>query len=222
MDTIEHNLSVLRERIYDACRRSGREVSEIRLVAVTKEADQAAVGAAFSLGLREFGENRVQEAAVKIGGLGHLKAEIKWHMIGHLQSNKVAKAMGLFDMVQSVDSLKLARLMDRHAVATMPVLLEVDFTGLAGRTGFKADDLPSVHREISGLPGLSILGLMTVAPQVPDPRDARPFFRELRRLGRSLGLEHLSMGMTDDFEVAIEEGATIIRVGRAIFGRRRN
>ncbi|HJX02920.1 MAG TPA: YggS family pyridoxal phosphate-dependent enzyme [Dehalococcoidia bacterium] len=221
MNNIGDNLASLHECMHRACQRSGRDIAEITLVAVTKETDSAAVETAFRLGQSDFGENRVQEACLKIGQLQHLKPGVNWHMIGHLQSNKARQAMGLFDMIQSVDSVKLARLMNRQAVNNMPVLLQVDFTGGATRSGFSVEELRPAFEEISRLPKLSVRGLMTIAPLVDDPQKARPFFRRLRQLGEELRLEHLSMGMTDDFEVAIEEGATIIRIGRAIFGQRR-
>jgi pyridoxal phosphate enzyme (YggS family) len=222
MNDIECNLASMHERMHRACQGSGRNIAELTLVAVTKGTDSTAMETAFRLGQRDFGENRVQEARLKIGQLQHLKPGVNWHMIGHLQSNKARQAMELFDMIQSVDSLKLAHLMNRQAVNNMPVLLQVDFTGGVTRSGFCEEELRPALGEISLLPNLSVRGLMTIAPLLDDPQEARPFFRRLRKLAEELRLEQLSMGMTDDFEVAIEEGATIVRIGRAIFGQRRN
>jgi pyridoxal phosphate enzyme (YggS family) len=143
-----------------------------------------------------------------------------WHMVGHLQTNKAKLAVGLFDMIQSIDSVKLAEAISRHAKRNIPILIQVNVAEEASKSGFSLDKVSSAVKEIARLPRLEIKGLMTIAPLTSDPEEVRPVFKQLRLLRDSLGLEHLSMGMTDDFEVAIEEGATIVRIGRAIFGER--
>jgi len=234
---IAANLERVRERMADAARRADRNPEEITLVAVTKAIEPAMVKQAIALGLRDFGENRVQEAEWKIP----LLPEATWHMIGHLQRNKVKKALLIFDMIHSVDSLRLAQEIDRRASrigARVPVLLEVNLSGEATKYGFRI--APRVTRgeekeaffsyveEILRLYHLEVRGLMTMAPLVAHPEEARPYFQRLRGLREELrerfpqaSWEELSMGMTDDFEVAIEEGATMVRIGRAIFGERR-
>ncbi len=231
------NLERVRERMADAARRVGRKPEEITLVAVTKTIEPAIIKEAIALGLRDFGENRVQEAEWKVP----LLPEVTWHMIGHLQRNKVKKALVIFDIIHSVDSLRLAQEIDRRAsrIGTrVPVLLEVNLSGEATKFGFRM--APCVTRgegreaffsyveEILRLPHLQVRGLMTMAPLVAQPEEARPYFQRLQRLREELKerfpqacWEDLSMGMTDDFEVAIEEGATVVRIGRAIFEERR-
>jgi len=231
------NLERVRERMAAAARRSDRNPEEITLVAVTKAIEPAIVREAIDLGLRDFGENRVQEAEWKVP----LLPEVTWHMIGHLQRNKVKKALPIFDLIHSVDSLRLAQEIDRRASrieAGVPVLLEVNLSGEATRYGFRM--APCVTRgeekeaffsyveQTLRLPHLEVRGLMTMAPLVAHPEEARPYFQRLRGLRDELregfpqvGWEDLSMGMTDDFEVAIEEGATMVRIGRAIFVERR-
>ncbi len=221
MSIIEDNLAEIKHRIVDACIKAGRSPQEITLVAVTKETDITAIKEAFELGVTDFGENRVQDAAVKIEKLGYLKPSIKWHMIGHLQRNKARQAASSFDIVHSVDSVKLAGILDRQVASPLPVLLQVNVSGESTKGGFTPDDVRAAYAEIQKMPNLILKGLMTIAPILDDAEQARPFFRKLRLLRDSMGLEHLSMGMTDDFEVAIEEGATLVRIGRAIFGQRR-
>lgn len=217
---IKINLEIVRSRISQACRRVGRSPEEITLIAVTKTVPSPAVEAAFNLGIRDFGENRVQEAAKKIPALSQLTPLPTWHLIGHLQSNKVKAALELFDIIHSVDSLELAEAINRRAVKKIPVLVQVNVAAEPTKSGVSLDRFASTLEAISRLPMLEVRGLMTIAPLVEDTEKVRPVFRRLRELRDSFGLEHLSMGMTDDFEVAIEEGATIIRVGRAIFGER--
>ncbi|MFQ6001942.1 MAG: YggS family pyridoxal phosphate-dependent enzyme [Anaerolineae bacterium] len=234
---IAANLERVRERMADAARRAGRNPEEITLVAVTKTIEPAIVKQAIALGLRDFGENRVQEAEWK----APLLPKVTWHMIGHLQRNKVKKALLIFDVIHSVDSLRLAQEIDRRASrigARVPVLLEVNLSGEATKYGFRM--APCVTRgeekeaflsyveEILRLPHLEVRGLMTMAPLVARPEEARPYFQRLQGLQEELkerfpqaNWEDLSMGMTDDFEIAIEEGATMVRIGRAIFGERR-
>jgi pyridoxal phosphate enzyme (YggS family) len=218
---IQANIREVQRRIAQACERSLRSPGEIILVAITKGVGVSAIRAAFEHGIRDFGENRVQEAEGKIAQLANLKPAITWHMVGHLQSNKAKAAVELFDIIHSVDSVRLAEILNRRVEKILPVLLEVNVSREATKGGFSAGETEAAVKEIRQLPNLKVLGLMTVAPFVADPEEVRPVFRKLRELRDSLGLEHLSMGMTDDFEVAIEEGATMLRIGRAIFGERR-
>jgi pyridoxal phosphate enzyme (YggS family) len=217
---IKANVDVVRQRIERACRRVGRAPDEVTLVAITKTVPPLAIAAAFAAGISHFGENRVQEAVAKIGQLSDLTPHPTWHMVGHLQTNKAKTAVELFDLIHSVDSVRLAEALSQRTQKTLPVLLEVNVADEASKSGFSMADVASALKELSTLPHLAIKGLMTVAPLVDDPEQVRPVFRRLRSLRDSLGLEHLSMGMTDDFEVAIEEGATMVRIGRAIFGER--
>jgi len=221
MDNIQKNFQELQKRIDRACQQSHRKPEEVKLVAVTKNLPSTAIRSAFDCGIRDFGENRVQEAEEKIEELADLRHQITWHMVGHVQSNKAKITAGLFDIIHSVDSVKLARLLNKHAQGILPVLIQVNVSQETTKNGLEMEQVKGAIGEISRLPNLKITGLMTIAPLVDDPEDVRPVFRELRQMRDSLGLEHLSMGMTDDFEVAIEEGATMIRIGRAIFSNRR-
>jgi pyridoxal phosphate enzyme (YggS family) len=218
---IEANIREVQRRIAQACERSHRSPGEITLVAITKGVEVPAIRAAFDSGIRDFGENRVQEAEAKIVQLADLKPNVTWHMVGHLQSNKAKSAVELFDIIHSVDSVRLAEILNRRVEKILPVLLEVNVSGEATKGGFSVGETAATIKEIKQLTNLKTIGLMTVAPFVADPENVRPMFRKLRELRDLLGLEHLSMGMTDDFEVAIEEGATMLRIGRAIFGERR-
>jgi hypothetical protein len=218
---IEANVRDVNRRIARACERSRRSPDEVTLVAVTKGVETSAIRAAFDSGIRDFGENRVQEAEGKIAQLSDLKPAVTWHMVGHLQSNKAKAAVELFDIIHSVDSVRLAEILSRRAQKTLPVLLEVNVSGEVTKAGFSLGELVVAVKEIGQLPNLKLMGLMTVAPVTTEPEAVRPVFRKLRELRDSLGLKHLSMGMTDDFEVAIEEGTTMLRIGRAIFGERR-
>ena len=217
-DTIAQRVERVRERIASACKRSGRAPDEVTLIAVTKGFGPDAVREAMAAGVRDLGENRVQEAQAKIPALANVDAT--WHMIGHLQTNKVKTALHLFAIIQSVDSLHVAQEISRRALREVPVFLEVNISSEPTKHGLSLEELPGRYQAIAGLPNLDVRGLMTVAPVVPRPEDARPVFQRLRREAEQLGLSALSMGMTDDFEVAIEEGATHVRVGRAIFGER--
>jgi pyridoxal phosphate enzyme (YggS family) len=217
---IKSNLESLEKRIARACLKARRTPSEVTLIAVTKTVDPASIEFAHNLGLRHFGENRVQEAEVKIKALSQLRPHPTWHMIGHLQSNKIKPALELFDTIQSVDSLKLALAISQRSHKKFPILLQVNVAAEATKSGFSVDELRPAWETISLLPGIEVRGLMTIGPLVEDVEKVRPVFRKLREMRDSLRLEHLSMGMTDDFEIAIEEGATMIRVGRAIFGER--
>ncbi len=234
MTSLEVNLRSVQERMAAAARRVGRDPEAVTLVAVTKTQPPDVLRAAYELGLRHFGENRVEEAEPKID---RLPPDITWHMIGHIQSRKARRVVPLFRFVHSLDSVKLARRLDRLCTGReqpLPVLLEMNTSGEPSKYGFAAarwsddqsqqDALWAAVEEIVALPHLSVQGLMTMAPIVSDPEEARPVFVRLRQLRDALAGDfpradwrHLSMGMTDDFEVAIEEGATLVRVGRAIF-----
>lgn len=234
-ERIAANVAYVRSKIAEATGRVGRQAEEVTLVAVSKTKPLELVEIAYTLGLADFGENRVQEALPKITGF-RLQGEhpgcsgIRWHMIGHLQSNKVGKVVGSFACVQSVDSLHLAQALNRHASENgvrLPILLEINVAGEQSKEGMTLAEAPVLARQIVALPSLEVQGLMTVAPQVQHPEEVRPVFRELRHLRDRLradvpgcSWQHLSMGMTDDYVVAIEEGATIVRIGRAIFGER--
>ena len=218
---IEANIKEVHRRIARACERSHRSPDEVTLVVVTKEVGISEIRAAFDCGIRDFGENRVQDAEGKIGQLSDLKPDVTWHMVGHLQGNKAKTAVELFDIIHSVDSVRLAEILSRRAEKAFPVLLQVNVSGEATKGGFAVSEVGAAVEEIRRLPNLKVMGLMTIAPFVADPEEVRPVFRKLRELRDSLRLEHLSMGMTDDFEVAVEEGATMLRIGRAIFGDRR-
>jgi pyridoxal phosphate enzyme (YggS family) len=220
------NLGTIRQRIKAACDRSDREPNSLTLLAVTKTQPPEVVNAAADLGLLVFGENKVQEAKAKIPACS---GRLRWHFIGHLQSNKCRDAVHLFQMIQSVDSLALAQEINKRANEagkTMPVLLEVNLAGEASKFGYKPQALLAELNQISSLPRIEIQGLMTVPPWSPDAETSRPHFRRLRQLKgeceQTLGtpLPHLSMGMSGDFEVAIEEGATMVRIGTALFGPR--
>jgi pyridoxal phosphate enzyme (YggS family) len=234
MTDLETNLRSVQERIAAAAERAGRVPSDVTLIAVTKTQSPEMIQAAYDVGLRHFGENRVEEAEEKID---ELPADITWHMIGHVQSRKAQRVASGFDVVHSVDSVKLAQRLDRFAAGRtepLPVLLEFNVSGEESKYGFSAsswsgsddrqESLVSAIEEIIALPRLSVQGVMTMAPIVAQPEEARPVFVGLRQLRDDLAARFphldwhdLSMGMTDDFEVAIEEGATLVRVGRAIF-----
>jgi len=265
MNTIAMRIEGVRERIAAAARRAGRSPDQLRLVGVTKTHPPELVEQAFRAGLRDFGENRVQEAEPKIAALAADRNAITWHLIGHLQSNKAKRAAALFDVVHSVDSLSLAEALARGvaeqtrrqgdkeskgvratsslspalpvSLSRLSVLLQVNVSGEASKDGFELagwearpellDRFFAEVERLLALPQLRVGGLMTIAPWGADPAAARPTFRSAQRLRESLARRFpaadwsaLSMGMTDDFEVAIEEGATIVRVGRAIFGER--
>ena len=220
------NLAAIQKRIKAACDRCDRFPNAVTLLAVTKTQPPEAVSAAAGLGLMVFGENKVQEAKAKIP---LCPGRLRWHFIGHLQSNKCRDAVQLFQMIQSVDSLPLAQEINKRAdeaAKTMPILLEVNLAGEASKFGYKPQALLAELDAINALPRLEIHGLMTVPPWTPDPENSRLHFRRLRTLKeeceQKLGapLPHLSMGMSGDFEVAIEEGATMVRIGTAIFGAR--
>ncbi len=217
---ITRNLRDVERRIAQAAQRAGRSPAEITIVAVTKGLTAQAIEAALEAGIRHIGENRVQEARGKIARLSNLQPCPTWHMVGHLQTNKVKTAVEIFDIIHSIDSLRLAEALSGRARNTIPVLLQVNISGEEPKSGFSEAELPKAAEDVARLSMLKVKGLMTIAPLVSDPEEVRPIFRRLRELRDSLGLEHLSMGMSDDFEVAVGEGATMVRIGRAIFGER--
>lgn len=246
MPEIERNLRAVQLRIANAAMRAKRDPKDITLIAVSKTFPAEAILAAFELGIRNFGENRVEEAMEKIPRIGLPVTDAQaayppdrpsWHLIGHLQSRKVKDAVPLFDYIHSVDSVELAERIERRAAErdkTISILLEINAAEEKTKFGFPIQarqNFFDAARRILGLPNLNVVGLMTIAPMAQESNDARPraAFRALRLLRDELQarhatrehpLLHLSMGMTNDFEIAIEEGATMIRVGRAIFGER--
>ena len=222
-------LSDVRARIDAAARGAGRDPSSVRLVAVSKTFPIDAVREAFAAGQRDFGENRVQEALEKIEAARDLDA--RWHLLGHLQTNKAKKAAPAFAMIQSVDSVELLRKLDAAAVeagVAPELLVQVDLAGEATKFGARPEEVPAILEAAAGCRAAQVVGLMTIPPIPDTPEDARPWFRRLRELrdgwlsgGHPAGmLRELSMGMSGDFEVAVAEGATIVRVGTAIFGSR--
>ncbi len=225
-DHIPGRLAEVRKRIEAAAARSGRDAESIRLVLISKNSPPEAVMAAYGAGHREFGENRVQVALPKIDAL---PADVVWHLVGHLQSNKVNKVLGRFDLIHSLESRNLAERLSEKSLEreiVSPVLVEVNCSGDAGKNGVPVDQALEFTRSLVDLKGLVVDGLMTIGPLGGGAEGAREAFRELRETydtlrgedHPSLPLRELSMGMTDDFEIAVEEGATILRVGRAVFG----
>jgi hypothetical protein len=221
------NVAAVRARLADAARRAGRDPDQVCLVAVSKTVDLGRVRAAVAAGVRALGENRVQEAREKRAILGR---PVPWHLIGHLQTNKVRDALATFDLIESLDRLELAEALARRAESedrTVDVLVQVNVGDEAQKGGFGPAELPAALERLIRLPRLRLRGLMTIPPLPRDPEDSRPHYRELRKLfeaARDWGVgpewRELSMGMSGDFEVAIEEGATIVRVGTAVFGPR--
>ena len=231
-ESIAQNLALIRERMAAAAVRAGRGPESITLMAVSKTVAPEHIAEAYAAGIRCFGENRVQEFAEKLPGLQNLK-DAQWRLIGHLQSNKAKKAVELFHTVDSVDSLTLARKLDQAAAQAggpLEVLLEINIGGEASKAGLPASspELEQILQAAAELEHLRISGLMTVPPYTEDPEGARPWFRGLRQLRESIATRQLpairmnvlSMGMSHDFEVAIEEGSTCVRIGSAIFGVR--
>ena len=225
---IAGNLAIIRGKIAAAARRAGRDPAEVRLVAVSKTKPAAAVEEAARAGQRLFGENYVQEFTAKAR---EVREEVEWHFIGHLQSNKVKYLAGLVTMIHSVDRLSLAEEIDRQwgrLGAVCDVLVQVNIAGEATKSGTSADALVEFVRSVAARPHLRVRGLMTLPPFFDDPEAARPYFRELKRLAGIVAagnipgvtMAELSMGMSGDFEAAVEEGATLVRVGTALFGER--
>ena len=217
---IHENIAELRRRIACACERSGRDPSAVKIIAVTKNFSQQAIRDAINCGLTDFGENRVQEAAAKLKQLADCRSTFKMHFIGHLQSNKVRDVLEIADVIHSVDTLNLAGLINEKAVGKVPVLIQVNLAGEESKFGFSEDILDGAVRSISLFPHLEVLGFMFIAPQVADTLKLRTLFARLKILNQSYGFRELSMGMSDDFDLAIEEGSTMVRIGRAIFGER--
>ena len=226
--TIAENVGRVRERMEAAARRAGRDPGKVKLVAVSKTVDAARIRQAIDAGVDLLGENYVQEAEKKIEELGHRAG---WHFIGHLQSNKAKTAVRLFDWVHSVDSPRLAEELSRAAQRQnriLPVLLEVNLGRETTKFGAQEDEVFRLLEKMGSLPGIAVNGLMTMPPYFENPEESRPYFRALRELNEAVSgrkipgvfLEELSMGMSNDFEVAVEEGATLVRVGTAIFGLR--
>jgi PLP dependent protein len=226
--TVKANIERIRSAIAGAALRAGRKVSDVRLMAVTKTVDDDGIMEAIEAGVDIIGESYVQEAKRKIEKMGR---NIEWHMIGYLQSNKAKYAVKLFDMIHSVDRMDLAVELDRRAGAAdlaTKILIEVNISGEKTKSGVPYEEAMRLVKDISSLDNLSIQGLMTMAPWFDNPEDARPYFKALRELRDRIinanivraDMRELSMGMSGDYEVAVEEGATIVRVGRSIFGER--
>lgn len=216
---LRDRLKQVEDRIHAAAARAGRKREEIALMAVTKKFSAAVIREAYDLGLRLFGENYVQEFEAKRPELTGLEGA-EFHLIGHLQSNKARLAAELFQAVETVDSVKLARRLDQVG-SPLEVMIEVKLSHEEAKAGADPEELPALIEGIRGCPHLRLTGLMTMPPWTDDPEIARPYFRRLAELGRQHGLAKLSMGMSHDFEAAIEEGATEIRVGTALFGPRK-
>jgi PLP dependent protein len=232
MISIAANISSVQERIAASARRTGRSADDVTLMAVSKTQPSERIREAYENGIRVFGENRVQEFAGKAEALQDLR-DAEWHLIGHLQTNKAAKAVELFRSVDSVDSLKLAEVLDlaaRKGSKRVDVLIEINVGGESAKSGVRLDSpaLEGILLAAPRLEALNFLGLMTVPPYVEDPEDSRPYFRKLRELRDAIAarglprisMDVLSMGMSHDFEVAIEEGSSCVRIGTAIFGAR--
>src|SRR5712691_11297405 len=217
MEDVQANLERVRERIARAARRAGRRPEDILLIGVSKTVPAERVREAIAAGLPALGENRVQEAREKIRALGR---PVPWHLIGHLQTNKVKDALELFDVIQSVDRLALASEIARRATRPVDLLIEVNLGGEPSKSGFARSEVKPALDALRSMPMLRVRGLMAIPPAVDEPEKARLWFRALRELRDGAGLAELSMGMSGDFEVAIEEGATMVRVGTAIFGER--
>jgi PLP dependent protein len=231
--SVGDNIAIVRERIHAAVRRAGRDVDDVTLMAVSKTVPPELIRAAYQAGVQVFGENRVQEFAEKAGSLRDL-SNAEWHMIGHLQTNKAAKATELFAAVDSIDSLRLAQKLNsaaQHHAKRLQVLIEINVGGEAAKTGAapESQELEEILQVAPSLQHLEIRGLMTIPPFTKEPQEARPYFRRLRELQkqisdralRGVSMNVLSMGMSHDFEIAVEEGSTCVRVGTAIFGERR-
>jgi hypothetical protein len=216
---LPERLAAVRERIARAVGCARRDPTEITLLAVTKVFPASAIREAYAAGLREFGENYVREFETKAPEVADLK-DARFHLIGHLQSNKSGKAAELFQVVQTVDSARLARRLDQ-AGRPLDVMLEVKLSEEEAKSGADPADLPGLIEAVRLCPNLRLLGLMTMPPWSDDPEVSRPYFRRLREFGERHGLQQLSMGMSHDLEAAIEEGATCVRVGTALFGARK-
>lgn len=227
--SIQDRLAVVRKRIRSAAAGCGRSPEAVRLVAVSKTKSVETVARGVDAGITDLGENYIQEARGKIPALA--SRNLTWHFIGHLQSNKAKYAVGLFDLIHTLDSVKLARELNKHAAGrgiVQKVLIQVNIGREATKSGVSTDDVAALAVAVSAMGNLSLRGLMTLPPMFNAPEQARPYFADLRKLARKIAadgipnvrMDELSMGMTGDFEVAIEEGATLVRVGTALFGER--
>jgi pyridoxal phosphate enzyme (YggS family) len=217
--SIPDNVAAVEARIARACERAGRSRGEVTLVAVSKTFPASFIDGAIGAGITELGENRVQEAREK---KPLVRGSARWHLIGHLQTNKAKDAVKLFEVIQAVDSLDLAEKLARAADAQhkrLEVMLQVNIGDEPQKSGIARADVDPIAKQAAALAPLHVIGLMAIPP-IGTPEESRPYFRELRAMRDALGLRHLSMGMSEDFETAIEEGSTIVRVGRAIFGSR--
>ena len=228
MDSIKERLAEVRRRMAEAALRAGRPPDSVQLVAVSKTVEVERIREGIEAGIQILGENLVQEAEGKIAALGR---PVAWHLVGHLQTNKAKLAVSLFYLIHSLDSLHLAEALERHAGMqgkVMPVLIEVNLAQEETKTGISPEELPGLLRSVSSLPHLQVQGLMAIPPFCEEAEEVRPCFRRLRGLAEEISalripnieMKHLSMGMSHDFEIAIEEGATLVRVGSAIFGPR--
>jgi len=226
MEVVKNNLEIINEKIKKAALKANRNPEEIKLVAVTKTATIEQIKDAISAGVKIIGENKVQEAKEKYQ---ILNADTEWHLVGHLQTNKVKYAIEIFDCIQSVDSIKLAKEIDKRSLQfgkTTDVLIEVNVSGEGTKYGIKPEEVEPFLKEISEFSRIRVRGLMTIAPIEEVKEEVRPYFRKLGELSKEIKrkniknvkMDYLSMGMTDDFEVAIEEGANMVRIGRGIFG----
>jgi len=226
VEIIKNNLEIINEKIKKAALRTNKNPEEIKLVAVTKTATIKQIKEAISVGVKIIGENKVQEAKEKYQ---ILSANIEWHLVGHLQTNKVKYAIEIFDLIHSVDSIKLAKEIDKRSLQfgmITNVLVEVNVSGEETKYGIKPEEVEPFLKEISEFSRIRVRGLMTIAPIAEDKEEVRPYFRKLRKLFEKIKIEnmknirmdYLSMGMTEDFEAAIEEGANMVRIGRGIFG----
>jgi len=226
METIKNNLEIINKKIKKAALKVNRNPKEIKLVAVTKTATTEQIEEAINAGVKIIGENRVQDAKKKYQ---IFTADVEWHLIGHLQTNKVKYAVEIFNCIQSIDSIKLAQEIDKRSLQfgqITDVLVEVNVSGEETKYGIKSEEAEAFLKEISEFPRIRIRGLMTIAPIVENKEEVRPYFRKLRELSKkiksknieNIKMDYLSMGMTEDFEIAIEEGANMVRISRGIFG----
>ena len=218
---IKENIFKVRQSILEACQQTGRDPARVSIVCVTKGRSVQEIKEVVSLGLLQIGENRIQEVLLKYDVLRSGPEAITWHMIGHLQSNKVKEAVRIFDLIHSVDSLGLAKEIDKqacHIAKVQDILLEVKTSPEESKSGFSPTDIPAVNKELALFSNIKVRGLMTIAPLIADGQNARPYFAVLRKLRDEVDPGWLlSMGMSDDFQAAILEGADIIRLGRVIF-----